>query len=452
MSSADEPTKESADDPQPRSRSRSLWAIAVLAVASAAIYFATNPGRNAGPQPPDIDYSSATPREQESIKGAIDEVKSSPNDANTWGRLALLLRHKYQDEELTCLEHAQRLDPANVLWHYLRGVDLVGRDNVEALVHLKKAVELDDKYIATRVKYANLLILEEELDEAEKQLKIALDSDPDHPWAQHEMARVKVRRGAYEEAIDWALRSAKTDPDQFSNHEVLAQAYHRLGKQKEAQRHSDLMKPLIEKEITWGEPLADEAFDILKEKGWHHQEAELLIGLGQIDDAMLKYVEDLENLPEDTLGAINYTILLVQRRDLKRAAAVLDRALAEQPNSADLHFHRGVVYFYERDLERAALHFRKAIATKPTYAQAHSNLGHALRAMNDIDGAIEAFRTAVRNKSDLWESHLNLGAMLLDQGKIATAKEHLSAALDLMPHDHQNRAVAEQLLSKAMSQ
>ncbi len=440
----------SAPTPSAPKPSRSLWAVAgLLAVVVAALLLWPRETDVPGLPAVKLDNISITASRKATIAAAIGEIRARPGDANTWGRLGCLLRQLEMQEASACIAQAERLAPNEPMWPYLRGLDLTGVDNDAALEGLNRAADLDREFSATRVKLASLLIDMNRLDQAEQALRAALEIEPTNAWAQQEMGRLLYRQSKFAESLAWVKRSLESNPRQFVTHELLAQVYHRLGQRDEAAKHQQIVESFPEPRTGWFEPLLDRSITLLEEKGWYHQEAEELLSQGDFAQAEMKFKEDLLNLPDDTLASVHYAVTLVKKQDYAAAGSVLDSAIARQANSAELHFNRGVVFYYQRDYGPAETHFRKAIALKPTYSNAHANLGHVLQAMNDVDGAIAEFREALRYRAESWEAHLNLGILFTKRNDRDAAIDHLSAALRLLPKDHAARPLVEQHLKAA---
>lgn len=429
--------------------SLSLMAVAsVLTIVVVMLLFWQRPKDVVGL--PLVKLDKIPPTEKSIVEAAIAEIRSRPDDAKTWGRLASILRlHKLEDESVACFKKAEQLDPNDPMWPYLHGSELIGVDNDVALECLRRAAELDKQFASTRVKLAGLLIDMNRLELAEQEIRRALDHEPNNAWAQQQLARVLYRQNSFDESLDWLQRSIANEPRQHSTHELLARVYHRLGQRDDAIKHQELMESLRENRISWFEPLADRSIELLKKKNWYQQEGEALFAQGNLDQAAMKFKEDIENLPEDTLASVHYAVTLLRRREFEAAGSILDRALKRQPNSAELHFNRGVVFFYQKNYSSAEEHFRRAVEIKPTYSNAHANLGHVLEALDDVEGAIDSFREALRHRAESWEAHLKLGMLFVKKGDGTTAIEHLNSAIALMPANHPTRRTAKEVLEKA---
>jgi len=103
------------------------------------------------------------------------------------------------------------------------------------------------------------------------------------------------------------------------------------------------------------------------------------------------------------------------------AERLLYRALALQPESAEIHNNLGNVLRSAGRLDVAIEAYRSAIALAPGLAEAHFNLGLAILRRGDAPGARQCFRAALQARPGLADAHLNLGFLLEEEGDHAGA-------------------------------
>jgi Tfp pilus assembly protein PilF len=103
------------------------------------------------------------------------------------------------------------------------------------------------------------------------------------------------------------------------------------------------------------------------------------------------------------------------------AERLLYRALALQPESAEIHNNLGNALRRAGRVEGAINAYRSAIALAPGLAAAHFNLGLATLQRGEAAAAAQCFRTALKAQPDLADAHLNLGFLLEEEGDHAGA-------------------------------
>jgi len=94
------------------------------------------------------------------------------------------------------------------------------------------------------------------------------------------------------------------------------------------------------------------------------------------------------------------------------------------------------------DFPAAEALLQKAVAANPNDYRAWFDLGYVYNATQRSAEAIDAYRKAVAAKPDVFESNLNLGLLLAKSGDNAEAAKYLQAATQLKPTDHPEASLA----------
>ena len=188
---------------------------------------------------------------------------------------------------------------------------------------------------------------------------------------------------------------------------------------------------------------------------------------GRLDAATRVYEAALAEDPDrpDALHLLG--VVALQRGDPGRAAALIGRAVAAQPDEASFHMslaeafrmqgqldravecgetalrlqpdnpeilcNLGATLVDRGDVEAALGHFRAAVRLRPDVAAAHNNLGNALQIQGEFDSALTHLQTAARLQPSAAEVRSNLGKLLLDRGELPEALGHCEAAVRLAP-------------------
>ncbi|MFC5354297.1 tetratricopeptide repeat protein [Azospirillum himalayense] len=129
------------------------------------------------------------------------------------------------------------------------------------------------------------------------------------------------------------------------------------------------------------------------------------------------------------LGLIAY-----QRRDLTRARAFLEQALALRPDAA-FRLNLGAALMAGGDAAGAADAFRTVALQAPGMAEARLNLGMALHRLGRPAEAVEALRAAVALTPPAGTAWAALGVALQGAGRPAEAARALAGAAALLPGD-----------------
>jgi len=133
-------------------------------------------------------------------------------------------------------------------------------------------------------------------------------------------------------------------------------------------------------------------------------------------------------------GPLFQEALAAQRRgDVGLARDLYNRALARNPNNAELHNNVGTLYKAAGELDRAEQSYRRAIALSPRLAAAWSNLGALLNARGRTKEATAAFQQALVIDPANAATKVNLAIQYQAAGMHADARLLLEEAVRANP-------------------
>lgn len=170
-------------------------------------------------------------------------------------------------------------------------------------------------------------------------------------------------------------------------------------------------------------------------------EAHYLLG-----DVLFREQKARESLAEFTAGAkfkhpgaselrivaSDYVLL----GDFADADKWFSEVTAETPNDAGAWYLLGRTKYNENRFAEAIASFERVLALRPHDVQAEDNLGLSQQGLGHTDQAKIAFQNAIawqRDKPADAQPYLNLGTLLIDQGDLAGAIQHLTKAAALAP-------------------
>ncbi len=136
--------------------------------------------------------------------------------------------------------------------------------------------------------------------------------------------------------------------------------------------------------------------------------------------------------PEPTLQD---AVQLHQAGALDRAAAIYQRVLQREPQSADALHLLGVVAYQRGDCDDAVRLIEQAIALLPGSAAFHNNLGSARLELSQTESALECFRHASSLDPNFVDAWYNLGNVLQKTGRLTEAVDAYRHALGLVPEN-----------------
>jgi len=117
---------------------------------------------------------------------------------------------------------------------------------------------------------------------------------------------------------------------------------------------------------------------------------------GNMPEAERQYKAALEKDPDNPDACALLGLVVGARGDFTQAISLVDKAVALDPSSGLLHFHRGTVLMAAQKLPEAIEAFQRAVSFLPDFAQLHFNFANALRAYDAWSDAILQYREALR--------------------------------------------------------
>ncbi|MBI3969002.1 MAG: tetratricopeptide repeat protein [Chloroflexi bacterium] len=216
---------------------------------------------------------------------------------------------------------------------------------------------------------ALLLYQQSRLDLAEQELRQALVTDPDDPFAHSLLALCLTEAERFGEATDEAQRAVHLAPDFAFAHYALAQVLRSRRRFEEA--------VVAIREAIRLDPHDADHFTAL---------ATICLERGQWREALDAANEGLEIDPEHP-GCLNcraFALVKLGQRD--DAAATMEGALASDPQSAVTHANQGWALLHQSDHRRALEHFREALRLDPELDWAREGIVEALKARNVVYG------------------------------------------------------------------
>jgi tetratricopeptide (TPR) repeat protein len=232
-------------------------------------------------------------------------------------------------------------------------------DSTQKLQALLAELPADQRHERSRVReiLARALMDQRKYGEAEAQLSALLAEDPQQAEASLTLARLHMRRGAPDKAVQ--VLSALTE-----NHGLLAQAHAALG---EAQLQAGRLE------------LAEQAFRRLWELAPQEPDARYWLAVtlrrrGQGDQARRLLEGNLKRFPTHTQSLEQLLEVIEQSNGTNAARAYAISYGAQHPDSPEVANLEGDWLLGRRDAEHALAAYRRALNTHPSFLPAVSAL------------------------------------------------------------------------------
>lgn len=301
---------------------------------------------------------------------------------------------------LQAFEKAVELRPAWAeAWFNLANShrDTQARD--KAIHALENAIRLRPNYIKALNNLGNLYFDQGHFARAENLHRQAIQAKPDYAEGLFNLGRTLRRLRRNKEAIEVAVKACNLQPGN-SRYKLKLAEYQKAAGQTAA---------------------AKQTLELIRSLDAHQPDAtSQLVGLlreeGRFDEALTMLNDALQHRADGNLLWLRADILRTQQR-LDEALIDLDRAIALDPLSAQVHNLHGVIRFARAEVPEAIVAYERALEIKPDLVEARNNLGAALQGMRRFDESLEAFDTALRLKPDFALARLNRSLCLLRQGQ-----------------------------------
>jgi tetratricopeptide (TPR) repeat protein len=407
------------------------------------------------PALPEIDLEGAAPWTVAAIHNQMERVRQSPRSGAEWGLLGqILLAHELPQAALSCFEHAEKFDPANPRWPYLRGKILIASSDWPTALKLleragERAAKEDPDNLAPRLQLAESLITLGRSSEAEEQLRLAEKVSAGHPRVAYVKALLAVERQDWPSArallTPWTVNAPQGAIPRGAVFSLLARVYRALGEKDRAAEAARIVEA-NSKEMTWPDPYFDESMALNVDKPVISQEISAREARRDYQGANEKLLELIEQgrgqAEEYRAVATNYLLM----GDLDQAESWYRKAIAMNPKKGISYHGLSTVYFHRamrlessgarpdevKEAYRKTLApAQKAVELKPGDANLHAHLADCYRATGQRDKALEALRQAALCRPEVTDHHLRLGALCLEIGKIDEAQQSLDKAAAL---------------------
>ena len=215
------------------------------------------------------------------------------------------------------------------------------------------------------IRRAQLLIGQDRYGEAEKEIGLALQQNPENPFALAMLSECYLENDRRPEALDLARQAVAGAPH-------IGYFYHHLARAQFFNKQVDACKATIIEGLRINPNDAD--FFLLSSQIEFYLEDWA---------ASLKAANQGLTIDPENINLINQrTQALVKLNRKSEAASSIDFALSRSPENALSHSNRGWVAIEQDDYEKAVTHFKESLRLDPTNEYTRSGLKEAIKAKN----------------------------------------------------------------------
>lgn len=401
------------------------------------------------PLPPGVELAGVDHRVADAVRKADKKVREAPLSGASWGRLGqVLIANEFYPEGLTCLARAEELDPLNPRWPYLQA-SINPRTSPGTASKLRRAVAIcrPENALALRLRLAECLLDNVQLDAAAAEFRQSLEVAPNNPWGQLGLARTAFARDDFSTALaalgphDGRPSSVRENlPTAFAT--LHAAILHRMGTPPGAEKRA---APPMPKDPGPPDPFVEEMTSLAVGLKAEIKRVDQLLQGGNVSAALGTLRDLVEEYPEADLAWLYLGRAWVSAGNVVEAEKALRNAIRLSPNSAFALALLGNVNRQAGRAAEAAECFRLALVRQPSFWPACVSLAESLETAGDWEGAVKMFRDAQRLAPQNPHVHASAGRLLARLGRNAEAAAALRNAVSIDPDDSKSRTLLAEI-------
>jgi tetratricopeptide (TPR) repeat protein len=395
---------------------------------------------------PEIATAQFDPGAAALIEKHLDNVRQQPRSGTAWGRLGAALRSfEFHEEARRCLTNAERLEPGEPRWPYLRGLLLANQAPAEAISALQRAVTLcGNDPPAPRLRLGRLLAEAGRWDEARREFQELLRARPDHAPALLGLAQCAQQRGEVQEALALANRCTNDRSTARAAWSLVTVLQQRLG-ETNAARLASQRAATLPADSPIEDPFEMELSPARSDPRDLSDRAQRLLQAGRATEA----APLVQQLAREHPRSAESWLLLGRWQLLSKnpvgAESSTRRHLELDPQSVNGVFQLGSALLAQNRFDEAAAAFRRATQLKANFGPAFYNLGFALARSGKTREAIAPFREAIRHNPERVDSYVLLGDLHVQLGEFEEAAALARQAEAIDPKDRRLPALREKI-------
>ena len=229
-------------------------------------------------------------------------------------------------------------------------------------------------------------VKEDRLDQAMVHFRKALEIEPDNATVHNNLGELLCREGRLEEGVSHFRQALRIRPGFATAHRNLGNVFQKYGKTEEAV-------------VEYRKALRIKPYYAKVRASVHNNLGLALANQDKLEEAIIHFHDALRIEPDYETAHNNLGNVLLRQGKTEEAIAHFRDALRIRADFADAHFNLGNALFQQQDLEAAITHYQEALRIRPNFADAHFNLGLALRKQGNPEEAQKHYQEAVRIRS-----------------------------------------------------
>ena len=395
-------------------------------------------------------------RVRATLEEAHAAVESSPGDAGTWGRYAMILdAHHHPPEAAGAYREAARLDAADSRWPYLLATLLEYQDPAGAIGWYEKAIVLDSSSAASRIRFAQTLEAVGRDTDAASQYQIAADLDPSDYLGPFGLGRIALAEGRLDEAVRHLERAYEIESGVQAVVATLARGYAANGDREGARRKAEEARGLP-RTLPHKDPVRAGVDAMAVDLRSYLRRGRTYADVGDLDRARSEVEEALELAPDDAEAWFLAAGIYDRQGAAAEALRAAQRTLDLDPELAGARPVLAGALFKLQRFEEADTVAAEVLEDDPddVHMRVLSAMGAVQRGVVEemivhLDHAYSVRGTEHAMAPVMSQLFVDLAGAFADAGRYDEASERMGQALELAQESgappHQLREYRQQL-------
>ena len=309
---------------------------------------------------------------------------------------------------------------------------------------------------------------------AERLYRVIIQSQPVHPYANHNLGVLAVSVNKADLALPLLKTALEANPkiEQFwlsyidalikgSQFEAAKQTIEQAKKQGVSRENLNNLESRLASKTQGGNfhnasPSQEQLNGLLThyQSGRYHDAERLALSIteqfpehpfgwkvlgaalrahGRLGDSLIASQKFVQITPQDAEALSNLGHILKDLNRLDEAEASYNKAIRLKSDYIEAHRNLGNTLKDRGRLEEAEASYHKAMVLKPDLAELHFHLGVTLHGLRRLEEAEANYNKAIALIPDLAEVHYNLGVTLQDLSRLDGAEASYNKAIALKP-------------------
>jgi len=350
-------------------------------------------------------------------------IKIDPESLYLKRELALFYaQQNNKDKALVIIKNILEKNPDDVETLILSGkIHQNLKNTVAAKEAYKKVIAIDKTRENIYLILGGLYIKDNEMSEALSVFRELVHNFPASYPGRFFLGKVHSQKGNYKEAEKQLKKALDLQPELVEPRFELLNIYHAQGKKQDPDKIYKIYKDILKKN-------PNNARAALELGCYYHEK-------GKVRDAEKLFI-DLGKRSESEFAIIlNILQLYIEKKKYDTAITILEGMLKGSPENSNIHHIAGIAFYGKKDNDKAMIHFKKVKHGSRFYQDAIVHISYLYQEKGDIKKATNHLKDAINKTPDDPELFYYLSTFYEDTQTFKDAETALKKAIEISPNE-----------------